>query len=75
MEKEEEVGRRKTRYSDNIREYGWNQSFVDFYRLVQNRQAWRATIVLESHDCSAKSTSPPMMMILVIFGKFQNFSR
>ena len=38
-------GRPKTRYSDNIREFGGNRSFVDLYRLAQNRQAWRATAV------------------------------
>ena len=38
-------GRPKTRYSDNIREFGGNWSFVDLYRLAQNRQAWRATAV------------------------------
>ena len=38
-------GRPKTRYSDNIREYDENRSFVESYRLAQNRQAWRATAV------------------------------
>ena len=38
-------GRPKTRYSDNIREFGGNRSFADLYRLAQNRDAWRATAV------------------------------
>ena len=37
--------RPKTRYSDNIREFCGNRSFVDLYRLAQNRQARRATAV------------------------------
>ena len=37
--------RPKTRYSDNIPEFGGNRSFIDLYRLVQSRQAWRATAV------------------------------
>ena len=40
-----EKGRPKTRYSDNIREFGGNQSFADLYRLAQNGEAWRATAV------------------------------
>jgi len=38
-------GRPKTRYSDNIREFGGNLSFTDLYRFAQNREAWRATAV------------------------------
>ena len=38
-------GRPKTRYSDNILEFGENLSFADLYRLAQNREAWRATAV------------------------------
>ena len=38
-------GRPKTRYSDNIREFGGNRSFADLYRIAQNREAWGATAV------------------------------
>jgi len=38
-------GRPKTRYCDNIREFGGNQSCSDLYRLAQNREAWRAAAV------------------------------
>ena len=38
-------GRPKTRYIDNTREFDGNRSFVDLYRLAQNRQVWRATAV------------------------------
>ena len=38
-------GRPKTRYSNNIREFGGNRSFADLYRLAKNREAWRATAV------------------------------
>lgn len=38
-------GRPKAMYSENIREFGKNQSFVDLCRLAQNRQARRAMAV------------------------------
>ena len=38
-------GRPKTKYSDSIRTFGGDRSFVDLYRLAQNRQPWRATAV------------------------------
>jgi len=38
-------GRPKTRYSDNIREFGGNRSFAYLYRLAQNKEEWRATAV------------------------------
>ena len=37
-------GRPKTRISDNIKEIS-GKSFVDLFRLAQDRRKWRATAV------------------------------
>ena len=38
-------GRPKARYSNNIREICGGRSMMQLYRMVQDREKWRATVV------------------------------
>ena len=64
-------GRPKTRYSDSIRDFGGNRSFVDLHRQARNREAWTATAV-QLNELPSNDDDDDVFSLYVIEIYYQN---